>query len=402
MPGVSTEPDADVEELRVTGKRAAARAALMTAILVTGIAGVSPPAAGAAAAYQPLCAQAAPTMAQCQGELLTSASGATFATSTPSGHTPADLQSAYRLPSSTNGAGQTVAIVDAYDDPNAEADLAVYRSKFGLPPCTSASGCFRKVDQNGGTAYPRADTGWAGEISLDIDMVSAVCPKCAILLVEANTPSLLNLATGVDTAARLNATEISNSYARTEFKGETALDSHYDHPGIMITVASGNNAYAGGTTYPAASPYVTAVGGTKLVRSSNGRGWSETAWKKTSSGCSLYEPKPAWQHDTGCANRTIVDTSAVAVNLAVYDTYSQPGWVVAYGTSAPTPMIAGVYALAGNAATLTFGSSTYQTGASLFDITAGSTGTCGTYLCQAGPGYDGPTGNGVPDGIGGY
>src|ERR1700680_1825782 len=372
---------------------------------MTGVSGVSVGADTSFSArtnYRAMCPRGAPAMAQCQGALLADASGTIVATTAPSGHTPADLQSAYRLPSSANGAGQTVAIVDAYDDPNAEADLATYRSTFGVPPCTSTTGCFRKIDEYGGTAYPRPDTGWAGEISLDIDMVSAVCPNCNILLVEAATPSLLNLATGGDTAARLHATEISNSYARQEFKGETALDSHYDHPGIMITVASGNNAYAGGTTYPAASPYVTAVGGTKLVRSSKARGWTETAWQKTSSGCSLYEPKPAWQHDANCANRTLTDTSAVAVNLAVYDTYNQPGWVVAYGTSAPTPIIAGVYALAGNAATLTFGSSTYKAGASLFDITAGSTGSCGTYLCQATTGYDGPTGNGTPNGIGGY
>jgi len=388
----------------VAGKRAAGWATVL-ALAMTGVSGVSVGADTSFSArtnYRALCPRAAPAMAQCQGALLADASGTIVATTAPSGHTPADLQSAYRLPSSANGAGQTVAIVDAYDDPNAEADLATYRSTFGLPPCTSTTGCFRKIDEYGGTAYPRPDTGWAGEISLDIDMVSAVCPNCNILLVEAATPSLLNLATGVDTAARLHATEISNSYARQEFKGETALDSHYDHPGIMITVASGNNAYAGGTTYPAASPYVTAVGGTKLVRSSKARGWTETAWQKTSSGCSLYEPKPAWQHDANCANRTLTDTSAVAVNLAVYDTYNQPGWVVAYGTSAPTPIIAGVYALAGNAATLTFGSSTYQAGASLFDITAGSTGSCGTYLCQATTGYDGPTGNGTPNGIGGY
>jgi subtilase family serine protease len=387
------------------GKKPAGGAIAMVALALTGIAGVSPAAATMSdqgATYRPLCSSPTPGLAQCQGAFRTDTAGAVLASSTPAGHSPADLQHAYRLPSSTKGAGQTVAVVDAYDDPNAEADLGTYRSTFGLPPCTSASGCFRKVNEYGGTTYPPADAGWAGEISLDIDMVSAVCPNCHILLVEANTPSMQNLATGVDTAATLHATEISNSYARQEFTGETALDVHYDHPGIMITVASGNNAYAGGTTYPAASPYVTAVGGTKLMRASNSRGWSETAWQKTSSGCSLYEPKPAWQHDADCSKRTEVDTAAVAVYLAVYDTYSQPGWVIAYGTSAPTPIIAGIYALAGNAASLSFGSSTYKTGASLFDITSGSTGTCGTYLCQATTGYDGPTGNGSPNGIGAY
>jgi subtilase family serine protease len=302
------------------------------------------------------------------------------------------------LPSATKGAGQTVAVVDAYDDPNAESDLSVYRSTFGLPACTSASGCFRKVDQNGGTNYPAANTGWATEISLDIDVVSAVCPNCNILLVEANTPSLTNLGIGVDTAASLHATAISNSYARTEFSGETALDVHYNHPGIMITVASGNGGYSMGATYPAASPYVTAVGGTTLQRSSNARGWSETAWSKTSSGCSRYEPKPTWQHDSLCSNRTVADTAAVSTHIAMYDSYNRSGWLVGFGTSAPTPMIAGIYALAGNASTLTYGSSTYQSGASLFDITTGSTGSCGNYLCNAVAGYDGPTGNGTPNG----
>jgi subtilase family serine protease len=351
--------------------------------------------------FQQLCGPPSIGAAACAGEMLTDSSGHAVTTATPTGLKPADFQSAYNLPSSTNGTGQTVAIVDAYDDPKAESDLAVYRSTFGLSACTTANGCFTKVDQWGGTNFPVANKGWAGEIAFDVDMVSAVCPNCHILLVETASPGLKSLGAGVDIAARLHATEISNSYARSEFPGETAYDTHYDHPGIMITVASGNGTYAAGATYPAASPYVTAVGGTKLTRAKNARGWTETVWSKTSSGCSLYEPKPAWQHDSRCANRTVADTAAVAVNIATYFTYGGGAWGVGYGTSAPTPMIAGIYALQGNAALLTFGSSTYQ-GGGLFDITTGSTGSCGNYLCQGASGYDGPTGNGTPDGTAAY
>src|SRR2546423_4261588 len=137
---------------------------------------------------------------------------AVAAQAAPSGIGPGDLQSAYKLPSGSGGAGQTVAISDAFDNPNAEADLAVYRSQFGLPPCTTANGCFRKVNQNGAASpLPRSDTGWAGEIALDVDMVSAVCPSCKILLVESNQPDN-SLFTAIDTAARLGAKFLSNRW----------------------------------------------------------------------------------------------------------------------------------------------------------------------------------------------
>ncbi|MBV9525791.1 MAG: peptidase S8, partial [Candidatus Dormibacteraeota bacterium] len=170
--------------------------------------------------------------------------------------------------------------------------------------------------------------------------------------------------------------------------------------------ASGNGTYSMGATYPASSPYVTAVGGTKLTRAkATPRGWTEVAWAKTSSGCSAYEPKPAWQNTGRCGSkRTVTDTSADSVNLATYDSYGLGGWSPSYGTSGPTPMIAAVYALAISSGTPVpnYGSSTYASGASLFDITSGTTGSCGNYLCQAGPGYDGPTGNGTPNGISAY
>jgi subtilase family serine protease len=301
-----------------------------------------------------------------------------------------------------------VGIVDAYDDPNAESDLGVYRSQFGLAACTTANGCFRKVNQSGGTRYPRANGGWAQEISLDLDMVSAICPNCHILLVEASSNSLSNLGTAVNEAAALGATEISNSYGGGESSSDTSYDtSYYNHPGIAITASSGDNGY--GVEYPAASQYVTAVGGTTLTRASNSRGWSETAWSGTGSGCSAYDPKPSWQTDSGCSKRTVADVSAVAdpnTGVSVYDSFSyqgQSGWLVFGGTSVASPIIASVYALASNAATVTYGSYPYSHTSSLNDVTSGSNGSCGgSYLCTAGPGYDGPTGLGTPNGSGGF
>ncbi|MFE3761751.1 putative Ig domain-containing protein [Streptomyces sp. NPDC059104] len=326
----------------------------------------------------------------------------------PSGYGPADLQGAYAL-SASAGAGATVAIIDAYDDPNAESDLAAYRSQYGLPPCTTANGCFRKADQNGGTSYPTADAGWAGEISLDVDMVSAVCPQCHILLVEANQPSMEDLGAAVNRAVTMGAKYVSNSYGGGEDSTDPASDaSYFDHPGVAITVSSGDSGY--GVEYPAASQYVTAVGGTSLSRASGTpRGWSESVWGTSSggngagSGCSGFTTKPSWQTDGGCAKRTVADVSAVAdpaTGLAVYDSYQAGGWNVYGGTSASAPIIASVYALAGTPAAGTYPSSyPYAHTASLNDVTSGANGSCsGGYLCTAKTGYDGPTGLGTPKG----
>jgi subtilase family serine protease len=299
-----------------------------------------------------------------------------------------------------------VAIVDAFDDPNAEADLAVYRSAYGLPACTSLNGCFKKVDQRGGTAsYPSPDLAWAQEISLDLDMVSAVCPNCHILLVEADGASLGALGTGENEAVTLGASEISNSWGGFEDGTQTA-DTYYNHPGVAITASSGDSGYmTSGASYPAASPYVTGVGGPSLVRDTSPRGWSETTWSRAGSGCSFYEPKPTWQTDSGCTNRTVADVSAVAdpkTGVSVYDTYQTTGWLVFGGTSVATPIVASIYALAGNAASVNAGSYPYGHSTSLYDVISGSNGSCGTYVCTAGPGYDGPTGLGTPNGTGGF
>ncbi|HKU66232.1 MAG TPA: S53 family peptidase [Candidatus Baltobacteraceae bacterium] len=337
----------------------------------------------------------------------------TPASSAPPGYGPADLQSAYALPSSTAGSGQTVAIVDAYDDPTAENDLGVYRSQYGLPPCTSTNGCFRKVNQAGGSTPPGTDASWAQEISLDIDMVSAVCPNCHILLVEANSAQMTDLGAAVNEAVALGANAISNSYGSNEYSGETTDEAAYfNHPGHAITVSSGDGGY--GVEFPAASQYVTAVGGTALSRASNARGWSESVWSNNSSqgagsGCSAYEPQQQWQKSISalaavCSFRAVADVSAVAdpnTGVAVYDSTPylfQSGWMVFGGTSVSSPIVASVYALAGNAASVNYGSYPYAHTASLWDVTTGSTANCGSILCSAAPGWDGPTGLGTPNG----
>jgi len=239
------------------------------------------------------------------------------------------LQSAYNLAAALQSfsGSPTVAIVDAYDDPRTASDPNVYRSTFGLPSCTTRNGCFKKVNQTGGTHYPSSDTGWAEEISLDLDMVSAICPKCSILLVEASDNTYDNLGKAVNYAAsRANVVAISNSYGGGEWSGETGYASYYNHPGKAITASSGDNGY--GVEFPAASGFVTAVGGTSLARNSSARGWSETIWSGAGSGCSAFVAKPGWQHDTGCANRTVADVAAIAdpnTGVAVYDTYGVGG-----------------------------------------------------------------------------
>ncbi len=404
--------------MRITVSRAVRRGGLaLTAAAGLALSGLSlAPAAGAAPTAQSIttarsCATGkAPDVMACQAVKVTGglsslarAGGAVSPASAPSGYGPAELRSAYNLASSA-GSGATVAVVVANDDPNAEADLATYRATFGLPACTSAAGCFRKVNQTGGTALPAANAGWAEEASLDLDMVSAVCPNCHLLLVEANSASMANLGTSVNTAVSLGAKYVNNSWGG----GDSSLDPSYDasyfnHPGVAITVSSGDAGF--GVEYPASSRYVTAVGGTVLTRASTSRrGWTESAWSGSGSGCGTYEGKPAWQHDTLCAGRTDVDVAAVAApetGVAVFDSYGgDPGWEVFGGTSVSAPIIAGVYALAGTPSAGSYPASfPYAHPGALWDITTGSNGTCGTLLCNAGPGYDGPTGMGTPNGV---
>jgi subtilase family serine protease len=367
------------------------------------------PAPAASHSFYRSCATVKAGRASCdalvRSDIATSAKPPQAAATTPSGLSPANLQSAYKLPSSTAGSGQTVAIVDAFDDPTAEADLGVYRSQFGLGPCTTANGCFKKVDQNGGTSYPRKDGGWAQEISLDLDMVSAVCPNCKIVLVEATTNSFANLGTAENTAASL-ANVISNSYGGSDASDAT-YGHYFNHPGKAITVSSGDAGF--GVEYPASSHYVTAVGGTSLRAASNTRGWTETAWSGAGSGCSQFNTALSGQVGlTGCSMRAVADVSAVAdpaTGVSVYDSTAfqgLSGWLVFGGTSVAAPVIAGVYGLAGNAASID-NNFPYAHAGSLFDVTSGSNGNCSpAQWCTAGPGWDGPTGLGTPNGTGAF
>ena len=338
--------------------------------------------------------------ARCHAHVVITASGEPFATWGPAGYTPSDLRSAYRI--NVSGTANTVvAIVDAYGYSNAESDLGAYRSRFGLPPCTTANGCFRKVNQLGVEGiYPNDNLGWSQETAVDLDMVSAMCPACSILLVEADTSSLADLAAAVRTAAAMGAHVIGNSYGGSE-SGTSAYERYYDYPSIAITVSSGDNGY--GVEFPASSPHVTAVGGTGLVRSNNSRGWSESAWSGAGSGCSSVYSKPTWQSDSGCTRRTVADVSAVAdpnTGVAVYGpaTRKRSAWLVFGGTSVAAQVIAGVYGANGTA--VSYGSDPYRHMNALFDVTSGSNGSCGdSYLCVAKAGYDGPTGLGTPDGV---
>jgi hypothetical protein len=344
-----------------------------------------------------LCGEVRVGGARCHAKMRTDVTN----NASPSGFGPSDLKSAYNLPAS-GGTGMTVAIVDANDDPSAESDVGVYRSQYGLPACTTANGCFKKVNQTGTQgSYPTADSGWAGEISLDLDMVSAICPSCKIVLVEANSATDADLGASVNTAASLGANVISNSYGGPEDSSVTsAASEYYNHPGILITASNGDDGY--GAAFPASAASVLAVGGTSLVKSSSAaRGWTETVWNDSGSGCSAYITKPSWQTDAKCSKRTIGDTAAIAdpnTGVSVYDSYDGGGgWNVYGGTSVASPLVAAVFALTGKAnATPQF---PYANQADFYDVTSGSNGSCsGTYLCTGEVGYDGPTGNGTPNG----
>jgi subtilase family serine protease len=352
----------------------------------------------------------APGVPRCNARVVTSAGGMPLVSSGPVGYGPVQFRTAYGLPSTTAGGGQTIGVVDAYDDPSAATDLTKYSSTFGLPPCTTANGCFRKVNQTGGTTYPTKNGGWALEISLDVQIAHAVCPNCKILLVEAGSSSFANLLAAEDYATT-HATVVSDSWGGGELSSETGYDSHFNRAGIPITVSSGDSGY--GVEYPAASRYVTAVGGTTLKLTTSNTRSSETAWKGAGSGCSAFEAKPSWQHDAGCARRTVADVSADAdpsTGAAVVD--STPyctvfgcttGWYQVGGTSLAAPLIASVYALAGNGRSTLYGSYPYAHASALHDVTSGSNGSCGgSYLCTAKLGYDGPTGLGTPAGTGGF
>lgn len=345
-----------------------------------------------------VCSHAPTGYASCAAHIATNGDGVTpHATTTyTSGYQPSDLVRAYSIPVTTTT--RTIAIVDAYASPTAAADLAAYRSRFGL-----GTAKLTQVNQSGGAALPAGDTGWGQEQALDLDMASAACPSCSILYVGANSASFADLSTAVNTAASAGASVISNSYGGSEYGGES--EAAFNHPGIAVTVSSGDSGY--GAQFPASSRYVVDVGGTALTRSATTRGFIETAWTGGGSGCSAYIAKPSWQKDTGCTRRMGSDIAAVAdpnTGVAVYDSYGSTGganWLVFGGTSVAAPLVGGMYAVAGvtsayPAATL------YAGGASLYDVVSGKNGRCNSkpsYFCNAVTGYDGPTGNGTPNGV---
>lgn len=410
-------------------RRALVAVAAFAGLVVAGMAPASASAAtmslGTASGTASGCAAPARGQIGCAG-LLTPGSAAipasemnqatvSAAASPPPGLAPLSLRQAYGLSFSalTGGVGQTVAVVTEFGDSTAESDMATYRSQFSLPPC--GSGCFSVVDENGGTNFPPAGpTGWTLATAQSLDIISAICPNCHILLVEAGvtnggatTAGIDDLGAAENTAVSMGAKFVTNTWFTPEATfgtSEPTLDGEYfDHPGVAITAPDGNGA-GFGTYYPAASPDVIAVGGTTLTQSTgSNRGWTESAWSGSGSGCSPYESKPSWQTDTSCSTRTLNDTAAVAdpsaSPVASYDTVSG-GWVEGGGDDISSALIAAAFALAGTPASGSFPAS-YQyahDGAGLVnDITSGSNGTCtAAYQCTAGSGYDGPTGVGTP------
>jgi hypothetical protein len=323
---------------------------------------------------------------------------------TPQGFGPADLKSAYKL-DTTKGAGKVIAIVDAFNYPNAESDLASYRSQFGLPPCTTANGCFKKVNQNGQAsplpANSPANDDWTVEAALDLDLASAACPLCKLILVEAQDDQGTGLFTAQNAAAALGANVISDSWGGPSDGNDLTFDAQFfTHAGVVIFVASGDNGNTGNTPdYPSTSQHVIGVGGTSLVKStSNSRGWTEGAWSGAGSSCSTLTAKPTWQTQTVCSKRAAADVSAVAdpnTGLAVFN-QGAGGWIVVGGTSAASPFVAGVFAA--YSVGTNDSSFPYQHASQFFDVTSGKNGTCGTLMCNAAAGWDGPTGIGTPNG----
>lgn len=388
------------------------------------------------AAAQQACAAPPAGEFQCLAEFIPGAApnsastraGASPDTAQPTGYSPAQLQDAYKLTQAVDagrGTGETVALVDAYDDPTAESDLAVYRSTFGLPACTTADGCFTKEGQTGSTtALPPVDGDWAVEISLDLDMVSAACPDCRILLVEADQPSLADLAAAEDQAAATpGVVAISNSWSGAENQEDYQYSAAFDHPGIAITASSGDSGYQLAAGFPGTLTTVISVGGTELVPApGTARGWTETAWNTvtvdgdaTGSWCSAWVARPSWQHDPICSGRSSADVAADAdpgTGPSVYDSTPYNGttydWLRVGGTSASSPFIAGVYALAGDTSRIDDASGLYARDhqADLYPVTSGDNitkDTCGeSLICTASPGFNAVTGNGTPDGIGAF
>lgn len=322
--------------------------------------------------------------------------------------TAADLQEAYRLPADWLGGGQSVAVVTPYDNPAAEDELAVYRAANGMPPCDADFPCFKKINQRGGHTPPAPSTAWAVHSSVGLELAAAACPNCKLLLVQADDPSLESMAAAVDQAAAQGVTAVVPMWGVAEHEGQNALAAHFDHAPATVVAPSGQGFNNGGRQMvPAAYPSVIAVGGTQLYRdSATARGWNESVWRDTASGCSMYVTRPAWQAAGACGSRrTVADVAAVGsadTPVQVYST-SLGGWGTAAGTPVAAAFIAGVYGLAGTDSATPAGRRLYDSAQYLNDITEGSNGACGGgKICTAARGYDGPSGMGTPNGTGAF
>ena len=326
---------------------------------------------------------------------------------------PEELRQAYVI-GTTGGAGQTIAVIEAFSYKAAEKDLAKYRSRYGIPACTAASGCLKIVNSAGGVPGKHGFTGWEPEAALDLAMASAACPECHIMLVSAEDESWKALGAAVNYAAAHGATEISNSYGLAEETCEAECgeaEADWDHPGIFVSVSSGDYGYdndgAGGSSpsFPAVLPTVAAVGGTALKKAGGERGFTEKVWGErgfgTGSGCSSTWAKPAWQKDGSCPGRMTNDVAAVAAcktPVSVYDS-TEGGWIDLCGTSVSSPLVAGIEAHASASSRALPGGEAFYTEGTLFDVRSGKNGRCPVkYFCHGIAGYDGPTGNGSPDG----
>jgi hypothetical protein len=412
--------------------------ALALALAPTAVAASAAAAAPSADGAHRACGVPPPGAAACTALRLTSVARAATPLASPGAAqylTPQALHSAYLLPTETQSSStQTVAVIDAFDDPTAEADLGVYDETFSLPPCTSANGCFRKINEHGqASPLPPVEGEWASEISIDVQMAHAICQNCHVLLVEASSEEFSDLGTAVNAAVKAGATEVSNSYGGPEEPALASLfselnSSYYEHTGVVITASSGdcgylNEACSGrlaAADFPASSPDVVAVGGTSLNKRKEA--WSSSVWDGAGSGCSQIFTAPSWQSaipefaSTDCgAERSVADVSAIAnpsTGVEIYDSTPESpgaptGWGVWGGTSVASPIIAAEFALAGGSHGVAFPAATLYShlgdSEDLYDVVSGANGACGDSVsCQGAVGYDGPTGVGSPIGLGAF
>jgi subtilase family serine protease len=380
---------------------------------------------------RPLCDTSPKGRMRCHTDVLTDATNKPLNAAFPFANSfgPTQLHLAYSLPCTPKGpvqeicppptkfGPQTLAIVTSYHAPNIEQDLKIYSTYFGLPDCTVANGCLTVLNQNGSTLLPQVvESSWAVQTALQVETAHALCQTCRILLLEANSNQVIDLATAVNTGAHLGATAITNGYGAPEWSGQTSYDGYFNHPGTAITFSTGDSGY--GVEYPAASPQVTAVGGTTLQLYTDNTYASESVWSKTGSGCSLYELASSWQlylpnwKQLGCGlNRAVADVSAdadPATGVAVYSSTSYngfTGWWQMGGTTLASTIIASIYALHGELPQGTIATTVpylYMTQNSRHDIATGKNGICGDFMCTVSTGYDGPTGLGTPNGLTGF